>query len=268
MRQTDGQNAEVAEYPTRSGTVGVTLSHASTASWLSVFSTLFVRGQQRCNLLVVLLHWCRRQKLPGVHSSHSGMTRRLVKLFHARSTALLDGSYLETSSGSPRKHVTGPETTSSHRLICGDAPFVDSSHKSGAGTPDTPLRRSPGMPRRMLSIRPRPSPFQLPPCRCRAAGQRHSAVPDSAEVDRLNRAFDGDDSVRRHTRRNFSPHRRLRQPCTGIHRLTVTYFSSISMLAAFRRHPDGKTRRNVCYSVVTQIPFFCTLMIMWTFFLN
>ena len=40
------------------------------------------------------------------------------------------------------------------------------------------------------------------------------------------------------------------------------------MLAAFRRHPDGKTRRNVCYSVVTQIPFFCTLMIMWTFFLN
>jgi len=176
--------------------------------------------------------------------------------------------YLETSSGSPRKHVTGPETTSSHQLICGDAPFVDSSHKSGAGTPDTPLCRSPGMPRRMLSIRPRPSPFQLPPCRCRAAGQRHSAVPDSAEVDRLNRAFDGDDSVRRHTRRNFSPHRRLRQPCTGIHRLTVTYFSSISMLAAFRRHLDGKTRRNVCYSVVTQIPFFCTLMIMWTFFLN
>ena len=33
---------------------GVTLSHASTASWLSVFSTLFVREQQRCNLLYII----------------------------------------------------------------------------------------------------------------------------------------------------------------------------------------------------------------------
>jgi len=33
-----------------------------------------------------------------------------------------------------------------------------------------------------------------------------------------------------------------------IHRLKVTSFRFISMPAGFRRHPVGKTLRNVCYS--------------------
>jgi len=37
----------------------------------------------------------------------------------------------------------------------------------------------------------------------------------------------------------------------SIHRVTVTYFRSISMPAGFRRHLVGKSLRNVCYSAVT-----------------
>ena len=47
-----------------------------------------------------------------------------------------------------------------------------------------------------------------------------------------------------------------------IHRMTVTQFRSIFMPAGFRRHLVGKTLRNVCYSVVTEIRFFGMLMIM------